>query len=341
MLQPYGRAFGRLITNFVNPEENVMNWKRVVLLTVAAVFVLLAVCATLALQERPARAALGERRLARGAAGPVEYFVLGSGPTVVLLPSFARSSSDFNELALTLSRAGYRIIAVQSRGVGGSALGRFGATLHDFARDIVAVLDAERADAPVTIVGHAFGNRVARAVATDFPNRVERLVLLSGGGEVPAPSEAGRAVGTAVFGFWSARARRDAVGNAFFADPNNVPPHWQNGWYPLTALVQTRATALTPFAEWGEGGNAPVLIVQANADRLAPAAIAHRMVERHPTRVIWRQMDAAGHAMLPEQPERVAYEVLAFMQAPGRLAAPHCAGSVTASAPPSKKSCAL
>lgn len=317
-----------------------MTMKRWGVLTVAAAFVLLALCAILALHERPARAALGERRLAQGDAGAVEYFALGSGPIVVLLPSFARAASDLNELAVALSRAGYRTLAVQSRGVGGSALGSYGATLHDFARDVVSVLEAEHAAAPVAIVGHAFGNRVARAVASDFPNRVERLVLLSGGGEVPAPPEAGRAVGTALFGFWSAQARREAVGKAFFADTNNVPPYWQDGWYPLTGLIQTRATALTPFAEWGDGGNAPVLIVQALSDRLAPAAIAHRMVERHPTRVTWREIEGAGHAMLPEQPERVANEVLAFLQPASHAAVRPCAGRVTASTPPSTRNCA-
>lgn len=308
--------------------------KRLGLLAVATTL-LLALCAALALHDRPAREALGERRVAQGSAGAIEYFVLGSGPTVVLLPSFARAASDFNELAVALSRAGYRTLAVQPRGVDGSALGSYGATLHDFARDVVSVLQAEHLSAPVAIVGHAFGNRVARAVATDFPDRVERLVLLSGGGEVPTPPEAGRAVGTALFGFWSAQARREAVGKAFFADAGNVPPYWQDGWYPLAGLIQTRATALTPFAEWGDGGKAPVLIVQARSDRLAPAAIAHRMVERHPARVTWREIEGAGHAMLPEQPERVANEVLAFMQ-PAR---PALVQPCAASTPPSSGHC--
>lgn len=278
-------------------------------------------CSALALRDRPARQALGERRTAKGAAGTIAYFASGSGPAVLLLPSFARSASDFNELAAALNQAGYRTLAVQPRGADGSALGRYGATLHDFARDAVSVLDAEHAAAPVAIVGHAFGNRVARAVATDFPDRVERLVLLSGGGEVPTPPEAGRMVATALFGFWSAQARLDAVGNAFFADTNNVPPYWQEGWYPLTGLIQTRATTLTPFAEWGSGGKAPMLIVQALSDRLAPASTAQRMVQRYSARVTWREIKGAGHAMLPEQPDQIATEVLAFLRSPANGAA--------------------
>ena len=48
------------------------------------------------------------------------------------------------------------------------------------------------------------------------------------------------------------------------------PPSWENGWYPLAGLVQAHATAITPFTQWGDGGHAPVLLVQALADRAAP-----------------------------------------------------------------------
>lgn len=287
--------------------------KKLGLLT-AATGLLLALLCTLALQDRPARQTQGERRIAHGAAGAIEYFANGSGPPVLLLPSFARAASDFNELAAALNRAGYRTLAVQPRGVDGSALGRYGATLHDFSRDVVSVLEAENVKGSAAIIGHAFGNRVARTVATDFPDRVDRLVLLSGGGEVPTPPDAGRAVGTALFAFWSERSRHEAIAQAFFADGQRVPDYWASGWYPLAGLIQTRATALTPFAQWGDGGKVPVLIVQAQSDRLAPAAVAQRMVERHPTRVTWRTIDHAGHAMLPEQPDQIANEVLAFLR---------------------------
>lgn len=289
--------------------------KRLALLTAAAAL-LCGLCIALALQDRPARQAVGEGRIAHGAAGAIAYFASGSGPSVVLLPSFARAASDFNELAIALNQAGYRTLAVQPRGVGGSALGRYGATLHDFSHDVVSVLKAEQLEVPVAVVGHAFGNRVARTVAANFPDRVDRLVLLSAGGEVPTPPAAGRAVGIGLFGFWSERARHQAISQAFFAEGQRVPAHWETGWYPLAGLVQTRAAALTPFAEWGDGGRAPVLIVQALSDRLAPPALAHRMLERHPARVTWREIEGAGHAMLPEKPDQIASELLAFLRLP-------------------------
>ncbi len=293
-----------------------MKTRKLLGLLSAAAALLLTLCTALALHDRPARQAVGEGRITQGAAGAIEYFASGNGPSVLLLPSFARAASDFNELVAALNQAGYRTLAVQPRGVGGSALGRYGATLHDFAHDVVSVLKAESVAVPMTIVGHAFGNRVARAVAENFPDRVNRLVLLSAGGEVPTPPEAGRAVGIALFGFWSERARHQAISQAFFAERQSVPAHWETGWYPLAGLIQTRAAALTPFAEWGDGGKVPVLIVQALSDRLAPPALAHRMLERHPARVTWREIEGAGHAMLPEKPDQIASELLAFLRLP-------------------------
>jgi pimeloyl-ACP methyl ester carboxylesterase len=48
------------------------------------------------------------------------------------------------------------------------------------AADIAGVLEALAA-APAHVVGHAFGNRVARCLATDRPDPVRRVVLLAGG----------------------------------------------------------------------------------------------------------------------------------------------------------------
>jgi pimeloyl-ACP methyl ester carboxylesterase len=47
-----------------------------------------------------------------------------------------------------------------------------GLTLHDFARDIAAVIEHERSG-PAIVAGHAYGHFVARMTAVDFPNWCE------------------------------------------------------------------------------------------------------------------------------------------------------------------------
>ena len=144
----------------------------------AGLVTLLAAISLVLLHDRPAEPVTGERLLITGPAGDLVYHRLGSGEAVVLLPSFARSAADFNALARALAEAGYRTLALQPRGIEGSALGGLDPSLRDYAADIVAMLEAEGVDRAKAVVGHAYGNRVARVFAVHFPDRVQKLVLL-------------------------------------------------------------------------------------------------------------------------------------------------------------------
>ena len=44
----------------------------------------------------------------------------GSGETIVILPSLARGALDFDPLARLLAVAGYRVISIEPRGIGGA-----------------------------------------------------------------------------------------------------------------------------------------------------------------------------------------------------------------------------
>jgi len=131
-----------------------------------------AVMATMALKDRPGRAVVGEQRLAKGDAGAIEYFVRGKGRAVILLASYARGASDFNELTQILNQAGYRTLALQSRGIGNSDLAGFKLDYHDLAADVAVVIRQEGIQQPVLLIGHAYGNRIARSFAADYPEHV-------------------------------------------------------------------------------------------------------------------------------------------------------------------------
>src|ERR1700754_4433447 len=66
----------------------------------------------------------------------IEVVVEGEGPAVVLLPSLARDSDDYDEVAEGLTAAGFRVLRPKPRGIGRSTGPMTGITLHDFARDI-------------------------------------------------------------------------------------------------------------------------------------------------------------------------------------------------------------
>jgi pimeloyl-ACP methyl ester carboxylesterase len=108
------------------------------------------------------------------------YRVAGSGPTVVLIHGMVNSSRHWEEVALRLADS-HRVIAPDLIGHGDSAtprgdysLGAHAATI----RDLLTTIGVERA----TIVGHSLGGGVAMQFFYQFPQRTERLVLVSSGG---------------------------------------------------------------------------------------------------------------------------------------------------------------
>src|SRR5262245_42699971 len=101
----------------------------------------------------------------------IEVLAQGQGSLVVLLPSLGRGAADFDAVAERLADAGYRVLRPQPRGIGGSRGPLAGIDLHDCAADVAAVI-AQGNNGPAFVVGHAFGNRVARMLATDRPELV-------------------------------------------------------------------------------------------------------------------------------------------------------------------------
>jgi len=105
----------------------------------------------------------------------------GSGaPVVLLIHGMINSSRHWEAVATRMSRS-YRVIAPDLIGHGDSAtprgdysLGAHAATI----RDLLATLGIERA----TIVGHSLGGGVAMQFFYQFPQRTERLGLISSGG---------------------------------------------------------------------------------------------------------------------------------------------------------------
>jgi len=110
----------------------------------------------------------------------VIYRVAGSGPPVVLIHGMLNSSSHWRSVALALADE-YTVIAPDLIGHGDSAAPRGDYSLGAHAasiRDLLAAIGVDRA----TVVGHSLGGGVAMQFFYQFPQRVERLVLVSSGG---------------------------------------------------------------------------------------------------------------------------------------------------------------
>jgi pimeloyl-ACP methyl ester carboxylesterase len=108
------------------------------------------------------------------------YREAGSGPNLVLIHGMINSSRHWEGVAERLSDR-YRVIAPDLIGHGDSATPRGDYSLGAHAasiRDLLAAIGVDRA----TIVGHSLGGGVAMQFFYQFPQRTERLGLISSGG---------------------------------------------------------------------------------------------------------------------------------------------------------------
>src|SRR5256714_4144042 len=112
----------------------------------------------------------------------VAYRTSGAGDSVVVfVHGIAGSSSTWVPVMERLDGARYTMIAPDLLGHGESAKPRGDYSLGAYAsgiRDLLLALGHERA----TVVGHSLGGGVAMQFSYQFPERTERLALVSSGG---------------------------------------------------------------------------------------------------------------------------------------------------------------
>jgi pimeloyl-ACP methyl ester carboxylesterase len=225
---------------------------------------------------------------------------------VILLPSLGRPASDFDLLSNSLRESGFEPIAIDPRQ---HFPGR--PNLHDLASDTVQQL-SERGISDFHLIGHAFGNRLSRCITADFPELVMSLTLLAAGGLVEPPDDIWRVVYSCYDKTLSQEDHLHAVRTGFFARGSD-PSDWNFGWMPEVMRYQRRAVASTPREEWWSASTARVLVIQATEDAVAPLENGHRYKRECAPHAQLVEIDGAGHAMLPEQPEAIATAVVNFL----------------------------
>ncbi|HMH17488.1 MAG TPA: alpha/beta hydrolase [Burkholderiales bacterium] len=246
----------------------------------------------------------------------IEVIAEGEGPLVVILPSRGRDSEDYDEVAAGIAEAGYRVLRPQPRGTCRSSGPMAGVTLHDFARDVAAVI-AHAGGGPAVIAGHAFGNWVARMTAADHPELVRGVAILAAASKT-YPGFAGAkdlsdAVKKAGDPSLADAERLEYLRAAFFAPGHNAGV-WLKGWYPEVNESQFAAGRATRQEEWWGAGKAPLLDLQAALDPFKPRESANELRDELGERVTIVVVPDASHALIPEQPAAVAAAIVAWMR---------------------------
>lgn len=108
------------------------------------------------------------------------FIQAGNGPALLLIHGIGDSADSWLDVIPELAR-NHTVVAPDLLGHGESAKPRADYSIAGYAnamRDLLAVLDIER----VTVLGHSLGGGVAMQFAYQFPERCERLCLVSTGG---------------------------------------------------------------------------------------------------------------------------------------------------------------
>lgn len=103
---------------------------------------------------------------------------MGEGPLVLLLHGFPEFWWTWRRQLVTLAEAGYRAVAVDLRGYGGSDKPPRGYDLITAAADAAGLIRA-LGEANATVVGHDWGGLTAWTLAAYFPKAVRRLAVVS------------------------------------------------------------------------------------------------------------------------------------------------------------------
>ncbi|MCP9273095.1 alpha/beta fold hydrolase [Mycolicibacterium arenosum] len=108
------------------------------------------------------------------------FRIAGTGPAILLIHGIGDNSTTWDVVQSKLAQR-YTVIAPDLLGHGQSDKPRADYSVAAYAngmRDLLSVLDIER----VTVVGHSLGGGVAMQFAYQFPQLVDRLILVGAGG---------------------------------------------------------------------------------------------------------------------------------------------------------------
>jgi pimeloyl-ACP methyl ester carboxylesterase len=264
----------------------------------------------------------------------VGYRTGGSGPVIVLVHGMAGSSGTWRYVLPALAEH-FTVVAPDLVGHGESEKPRGDYSLGAFAsgvRDLLLALGHERA----TLVGQSLGGGIAMQFAYQFPERSERLVLVSSGGLGDEVNLLLRLLALPGAEFvlqlgchdWVHDAGVSAAGllaRVGLHTGRHIDEVWEG--YGSLADAETRTAFLHTLRSVVDVGGQrvsandrlylaaemPTLIMWGDHDRIIPVAQGHATHEAMPGSRL-EIFEGAGHFPHCEDPERFCRVLVDFMQ---------------------------
>ena len=252
------------------------------------------------------------------------YRKAGAGPAIVLIHGVTSSSENWDRVIALLAED-FTVVAPDLIGHGESAKPRGDYSMGAYAsgvRDLMLALDIDTA----TFVGHSLGGGVAMQLAYQFPERCERLVLVSSGGlgrEVSPMLRAATLPGSEFVipllmkaGLIGAGRTVGSLMGRLGIKPGTDLEEVARGWATLadreamSAFVHTLRASVDPTGQRVDArdrlylaGEGPTMIVWGERDRIIPAhhgREAHTLIPGSRLEI----MSQAGHFPHRDDPFR-------------------------------------
>ncbi len=285
-------------------------------------------------------------RIAMTAAGPIEYGLDGTGPTVVILPGTFGGFDQAMQAGGPLVAAGFRVLGVSRPGYLNTPIAA-GRTPAEQANAVAMLIDSLDLG-PVAVVAISGGGPAALELASRHPGSVARLVLFAAlsGPKAQAAAQptrltriTDRLFGEGFLTWWQTK-RYQASGTAVLAspifgedsrrrlgdDPTKLAKFFQLAWFRFPPALR-EAGYRNDREQFGsfvfeafDAIKAPTLIIHGTADRNAPIEHGDRAAREIAGAEYWR-IEGGDHYSSIAREDEVWGRVAAFLRQPTLLPA--------------------
>lgn len=246
-------------------------------------------------------------------------------PTVVLLHGLGSNCHTWDHIACGLRRS-FHVVAPDQRGHGDTPWTAEGYATRQFVGDLAGFADGLRMDR-FSLVGHSMGGMNAIGYAARHPGRVERLVIVDIGPEIPEavrhrrsqPMPAWFGSVQDVFAYMRSEDPLPAddllMHRARFAVKQTLSGEWTWKADPALGHPALGFRPLSPDDMWHllEAVPCPTLIVRGERSNLLAREVAERM-QRVIPRCALVEIPDAGHRVPLDNPEGFEAAVREFLE---------------------------
>jgi len=254
----------------------------------------------------------------------IVYRRIGKGRPLVILNGFGATSADWDPAFIDRLTSSHELILLNNRGIGGSTDDGRPFDIAKLAADAARVIETLGIE-HASVMGWSMGGFIAQALALNYADRVDKLVLLStdSGGieaDLASPDVWSELIDTS--GTPNEQARR----LLFLLFPNDVAESFYRQFGEIVAAARAQLPVellnrqSAAMDAWHRNGVAsrlreirvPVLIAAGTEDIVVPASNALKLVNAIPGAWL-AQFPHGGHAFVAQYPQSLADLINSFL----------------------------